>query len=120
MMVWLGAASPRGLDATCTFRMSQACAWRRAPESGSIDTMRAKAANHHRVAIVVYDGVSLFELGVACDVFGDDSGGGPPVAPSGCGGPPAPPPRARPRAGGPGGPGGGPEGRRGVGGARRL
>jgi len=46
--------------------------------------MRAKAANHHPVAIVVYDGVSLFELGVACDVFGDDSGGAPLYAVSVC------------------------------------
>ncbi len=57
--------------------MNQACAWCRAPASGSIDTVRTEAANHHPVAIVVYDGVSLFELGVACDVFGDDSGGAP-------------------------------------------
>src|SRR5947207_9403864 len=83
MMVCLAAASSRGLDATCTFRISQACAWRGAPESGSIDTMRAKAANH-RLAILVYDGVSLFELGVACDVFGDDSGGAPLYAVSVC------------------------------------
>ncbi len=26
----------------------------------------------HAVAIVIYDGVSVFELGVACDVFGDE------------------------------------------------
>jgi transcriptional regulator GlxA family with amidase domain len=50
--------------------------------------MRAKPASYggrgaasqpapRSVAIVVYDGVSLFELGVACDVFGDDSGGSP-------------------------------------------
>ncbi len=45
--------------------------------------MRAKAANH-RVAILVYDGVSLFELGAACDVFGDDSGGAPLYAVSVC------------------------------------
>jgi AraC family transcriptional activator FtrA len=45
--------------------------------------MRAKAANH-RVAILVYDGVSLFELGAACDVFGDDSGGTPLYAVSVC------------------------------------
>ncbi len=47
------------------------------PESGNIDTMRAKTANPGSVAIVVYDGVSLFELGAACDVFGDHSGGAP-------------------------------------------
>src|ERR1700745_633864 len=109
MIVRREAASPRGRDATCRFRMPLACVWRRAAESGKIDTMRSKAANHGSgshgsgshgpgnhgpgkhdagkhgpgepartsVAIVVYDGVALFELGVACDVFGDDSGGEP-------------------------------------------
>jgi AraC family transcriptional regulator, transcriptional activator FtrA len=33
--------------------------------------MRDKPANSHDVAIVVYDGVGAFELGVACEVFGD-------------------------------------------------
>jgi AraC family transcriptional regulator, transcriptional activator FtrA len=51
------------------------------PDSGIIDCMRAKAATTagqpHAVALVVYDGVALFELGVACDVFGDDHGGDP-------------------------------------------
>jgi transcriptional regulator GlxA family with amidase domain len=50
--------------------------------------MRAKAANPgqpHAVAVVVYDGVTLFELGVACDVFGDDHGGLPLYAVSVCG-----------------------------------
>lgn len=53
-----------------------------------IDTMRAKPANQlgrgeagelprRSVAIVVYDGVSMFELGVASAVFGDDSGEAP-------------------------------------------
>jgi len=51
-----------------------------------IDTVRAKTANAtaladrdrsprptgHDVAIVVYDGFTPFELGVACEVFGDD------------------------------------------------
>jgi transcriptional regulator GlxA family with amidase domain len=41
--------------------------------------MRAKTANHAAepiaVAIVVYDGVALFELGVACDIFGPQDGG---------------------------------------------
>ncbi|HUN37802.1 MAG TPA: helix-turn-helix domain-containing protein [Trebonia sp.] len=41
--------------------------------------MRAKAASNpgppQAVVVVVYDGVTLFELGVACDVFGDDHGG---------------------------------------------
>jgi transcriptional regulator GlxA family with amidase domain len=46
--------------------------------------MRAKAANRHHVAILACDGVSLFELGVACDVFGDDSGGTPLYAVSVC------------------------------------
>src|SRR5260370_30301113 len=75
MMVCLVAASSRGRGATCAFRMIPACTWRSMPESGNIDTMRAKTANPGSVAIVVYDGVSLFELGAACDVFGDHSGG---------------------------------------------
>ena len=29
----------------------------------------------HAVAIVVYDGVTVFELGVACEVFGNELGG---------------------------------------------
>ena len=36
--------------------------------------MRDKAAKSdraHRVAVVVYDGAAIFELGVACDVFGE-------------------------------------------------
>lgn len=42
-----------------------------------IDIMRDKPANgsEHRVAIVVYDGVNTFELGVACETFG----GVPPI-----------------------------------------
>ncbi|HTT51335.1 MAG TPA: helix-turn-helix domain-containing protein [Streptosporangiaceae bacterium] len=41
--------------------------------------MRDKTANHpgtpppHPVAVVVYDGVALMELGVACDIFGGDA-----------------------------------------------
>jgi AraC family transcriptional regulator, transcriptional activator FtrA len=30
------------------------------------------ARDAHAVAIVIYDGVNVFELGVACDVFGDE------------------------------------------------
>jgi len=43
-------------------------------ESGMIDIVRDKAANraNHQVGIVVYDGFTPFELGVACEVFGDD------------------------------------------------
>jgi transcriptional regulator GlxA family with amidase domain len=39
--------------------------------------MSAKAATRqpHAVTVVVFDGVAPFELGVACDVFGDDHGG---------------------------------------------
>src|SRR5215472_8616154 len=76
--------------------MPSACAWRRTAESGSIDIMSAKAAirmskqsgkqsgkqlsiqsaaRPHAVAVVVFDGVAPFELGVACDVFGDAHGG---------------------------------------------
>jgi len=53
-----------------------------------IDTMRTKTANGgqpHAVAVVVYDGVALFELGVACDVLGDGHGGPPLYAVSVCG-----------------------------------
>jgi AraC family transcriptional regulator, transcriptional activator FtrA len=43
--------------------------------------MRAKAATKpgqpHAVALIVCDGVTLFGLGTACDVFGDDHGGSP-------------------------------------------
>jgi transcriptional regulator GlxA family with amidase domain len=58
------------------------------PESGMIDYMRTKAANEvqpHAVAVVVCDGVALFELGVACDVFGDDHDGPPLYTVSVCG-----------------------------------
>lgn len=48
-------------------------------DSGMIVIMRAKPANivsggrtSHDVAMVVYDGFTAFELGVACEVFGDD------------------------------------------------
>jgi AraC family transcriptional activator FtrA len=43
-------------------------------ESGIIDTVRAKTANlaDRNVAIVVYDGFTAFELGVVCEVFGED------------------------------------------------
>jgi AraC family transcriptional regulator, transcriptional activator FtrA len=41
--------------------------------SGNIDSMRDKAATQPRsVALVLYDGVSPFEVGVVCDVFGGD------------------------------------------------
>jgi AraC family transcriptional regulator, transcriptional activator FtrA len=42
--------------------------------SGAIESRRAPTSTTaaHVVAIVVYDGVTSFELGVACDVFGDD------------------------------------------------
>jgi transcriptional regulator GlxA family with amidase domain len=43
--------------------------------------MRAKAATKssqpHPIALMVCDGVTLFGLGAACDVFGDDHGGSP-------------------------------------------
>ena len=45
----------------------------------------AKPGRPHTVAVVVYDEVALFELGVACDVFGDDHGGPPLYAVSVCG-----------------------------------
>jgi AraC family transcriptional regulator, transcriptional activator FtrA len=41
--------------------------------SGNIDSMRDKAATSPRsVALVLYDGVSPFEVGVVCDVFGGE------------------------------------------------
>ncbi|HEY3775081.1 MAG TPA: helix-turn-helix domain-containing protein [Solirubrobacteraceae bacterium] len=36
--------------------------------------MRAKAANSRRIALVVYDGLAMFEFGVVCEVFGIDRG----------------------------------------------
>ena len=45
----------------------------------------AKPGRPHAVAVLVYDEVALFELGVACDVFGDDHGGPPLYAVSVCG-----------------------------------
>ena len=66
--------------------MKASCTDLRSFESGIIITMRDKAAKPSSpqtgragaprsptVAIVVYDGVSPFELGVACDVFGESS-----------------------------------------------
>ncbi len=41
-----------------------------ASDSGNNDHMRAKAAKPGRVALVAYDGVSMFEFSVACEVFG--------------------------------------------------
>jgi transcriptional regulator GlxA family with amidase domain len=43
-----------------------------APISGIIDIVRDKAANPIPLAIVVYDQVALFDLGVAREVFGTD------------------------------------------------
>ena len=50
-------------------------------KSGIIDIVRDKAATirrasePHPVAMVVYDGVSPFEIGVVCDIFGGDYAG---------------------------------------------
>lgn len=73
--------------------MPPCCTPKRTSESGMIDLMRDKAANlseaprkrgpdtgrrprpqptTRAVAIVVFDGVGLFELAVACDVFGNN------------------------------------------------
>jgi AraC family transcriptional regulator, transcriptional activator FtrA len=41
-------------------------------KSGMIDTMRADPAKSHDVAIVLYEGFTAFELGVVCEVFGED------------------------------------------------
>jgi transcriptional regulator GlxA family with amidase domain len=55
--------------------MAPASAGPAAPDSGTIDRVQDKAATvprpaPPRVAIVMFDGVALFELGVANDVFG--------------------------------------------------
>jgi AraC family transcriptional regulator, transcriptional activator FtrA len=44
-----------------------------------IDAVRDKPANRsdHKVAIVVYDGFAPFDLGVVCEVFGEDPRGAP-------------------------------------------
>ncbi len=42
--------------------------------SGNNVLVRAKAANRKRVALVVYDGLAMFEFGVVCEVFGVDHG----------------------------------------------
>lgn len=61
--------------------MPQGWAYTARRGSGIIDIVRAKTANSpgrsHTVALVVYDGVTPLELGVACDIFGD-SGWEPP------------------------------------------
>ena len=55
-------------------RIKRASAFRPGPGSGKIASMRDKAANQPiRVAIVVFDGVALFELGAARDVFGTEA-----------------------------------------------
>jgi AraC family transcriptional regulator, transcriptional activator FtrA len=42
--------------------------------SGNNVPVRAKAANRRRIALVVYDGLAMFEFGVVCEVFGVDQG----------------------------------------------
>lgn len=39
-------------------------------DSGNNDDMRSKTAKPGRVALLAYDGVSMFEFSVACEVFG--------------------------------------------------
>ena len=81
-----GAQAAGGDQVGCS--MPPCCASPRASESGMIDVVRDKAAilpagqwaldagppgsrcPSRTVAVVVFDGVSLFELGVACDIFG--------------------------------------------------
>src|SRR5580700_4544287 len=77
--------------------MGALCACALMIESGMIDMMRDKAAirssrprdpssgerprparrGAHAVTVVVYEGVALFELGVACDIFGQKDVTGP-------------------------------------------
>src|ERR1035441_10193233 len=80
-------------DRSLSVFISLSCPSTRAPVSGRIDIMRNDPANlglagrkdraassraigpgrdAHAVAIVIDDGVAAFELGVACDVFGDE------------------------------------------------
>lgn len=46
----------------------------RDPASGNNVDVRAKTANPRRVALVVYDGLAMFEFGVVGEVFGVDQG----------------------------------------------
>jgi transcriptional regulator GlxA family with amidase domain len=48
--------------------------WLRAAreDTGKIDDVRVNPAKRHKVAIVVAEGLSVFEFGVACEVFGVD------------------------------------------------
>src|SRR3954471_5782788 len=59
--------------------MSRCCAWQRLLNSGHNDSMRAKAAKPRsspgRVAVLTYDGLSMFEFSVACEVFGTTAAG---------------------------------------------
>jgi AraC family transcriptional activator FtrA len=53
--------------------MLLACAWPRRGDSGIIDMVQDKTARRpHRVAALACDGVTLFELAVANDVFGTE------------------------------------------------
>jgi AraC family transcriptional activator FtrA len=56
------------------FSMVKAYALHIAATSGNNVVMRAKAANPKRVALVVYDGLAMFEFGVVCEIFGVDQG----------------------------------------------
>jgi AraC family transcriptional activator FtrA len=54
------------------FSMVEAYALHTAATSGNNVVVRAKAANPKRVALVVYDGLAMFEFGVVCEIFGVD------------------------------------------------
>ncbi len=54
--------------------MGQAYALHGAATSGNNALVRAKAASPKRVALVVYDGLAMFEFGVVGEVFGVDQG----------------------------------------------
>jgi transcriptional regulator GlxA family with amidase domain len=55
--------------------MEAVCSLRSFPNSGRIATVykdSAKAGERRKVAVVIHDGLSPFEFGVACEVFGYD------------------------------------------------
>ena len=76
--------------------MTPASAWPGSANSGTIDRVQDKTAipepgRHppHEVAVLVYDGVALFELAVTSDVFGTEVAGPPLYRLSVCGAAPS-------------------------------
>jgi AraC family transcriptional regulator, transcriptional activator FtrA len=52
--------------------MTPACACGVVMRSGRMDCMRNDPATPHRVALLAYEGLAVFEFSVACEVFGYD------------------------------------------------